>query len=224
MSRNAALGRSDLVIGMTLAEFFLLLLFVIWWYHAKMARAGEEPLTVQLQVLQAENAALQIRVKSQEQRIAQLEAQLRDREARLEALRAMLGSTGTDTTSMREAFNRQLQTAVDIVRRGAPKCLEKNTLLAASVRHGEVVVTILSADPGVLAQLRQYGAGDIQPGTVYREWWQISGVLRAVQRYYGHNPECRFDYRLSYNTAEDYKLGRTQFEGHFYPERLVELP
>jgi hypothetical protein len=218
-------ARTDLVIGMTLAEIFLLILFVIWWgTDLPSSAVGQEPVTVQLRVIQAERDRLAAALTEIKSNVSSLQANLADREARLEALRAMLGASSTDTVEFRRAFDAELSDVAAAARRGSPKCIPSNALVQVAVNNGDVRLTLLCRDEDVLADLRARGAGTIEAGLIIAEAPQITALLTAVERYYAAHPECRFDYRLLYASAADYKLGRTTFERFFYPERIVELP
>ncbi|MBI3952082.1 MAG: hypothetical protein HY314_16670 [Acidobacteria bacterium] len=53
----------------------------------------------------------------------------------------------------------------------------------------------------------------------------IQAFLAGVRDYYSSNAkvngtECRFDYRLTYESKEDYYDGRELFERYFYPAGL----
>src|ERR1039458_10103554 len=69
-------------------------------------------------------------------------------------------------------------------------------------------------------------SGHTIPGTgvAIEDGTAIRGFLEAVRAYYRSAPsggrECRFDYRLSYQSKEDYFDGREMFEAYFYPAGL----
>jgi hypothetical protein len=181
------------------------------------------PPTIQLAILQAENESLRKQHESDRAQIARLTEDVREKDARLEALRAMLGASGTDLESMKAGFEARKAEVREAARRGSPKCTPSNTLAEVVIDGGKVAVTILMENPGILSDLASRGGGDLHVGTTLTDSTTIEAFLGAVSQYYGTRTECRFDYRLSYGTAEDYKLGRTEFERYFYPVRITPI-
>lgn len=206
--------RSDFVLGMSLAELILLLLFAV--FMAQVLRGevlgGADP-TLEIEKLREENAALRSRLASLEAKVQELERDVRAKDALIEQLRRMTGSQG----STLDDFKRALTT----LKRGLPTCLENNTLVEASVKNRTMEVIILLDD----AELRRFFEQHRLPlakGMTLRENPEIDAFLAVVWRYETRKGQvCRFDYRMKYVTPEDYYLGRERLEKFFYPEKIV---
>jgi hypothetical protein len=210
---NGSKPTSDFVIGMTLAEIFLLLLFLIWWAVAaeRAATAGPDG-TVSAAVLAEQVRNLKVVNQGLNKRIEDLQTDL-------EAIRIMYGAASAKPTDVKRAVDERISNA----RRGAPKCVEANTLIEADVVDGATIVRLVAtADPTVLISI---GNGDttFRPGQVLAGD-EVRRFLAGIAVFYAHNQQCRFDYSLNYRTDTDYRLARTTLEQYFYPtSRLVQV-
>jgi len=198
---------SDFVIGMTLAEVFLLLLFLIWWAVAaeRAAIAGTDG-TISAAVLAQQVAELTTQNKRLNERVEKLQTDL-------EALRVMYGAASTSPDDIIKG----VQIRVRDARRGAPRCVEdSNTLIEADVVDGITTVRLaLTADPTTLASLGD-SAVTFRAGQELRDN-DIDRFLARVAIFYAAHHQCRFDYALNYRTDSDYRIARTTLEQYFYP-------
>jgi hypothetical protein len=197
----------DLVLSMTLAEIFLLLLFVVWWSsYLPAVEVNGVPLTVlemqaRLETLTADNDRL-----SRDNRI----------------LRQLLG-IGPDVPT--EKLEAAVKDAIDRFRRGHPRCEESNVLVHVTLIGGAARLKFLQSVADVV--------GALSPGTRRRAAAQaelvdaeVDEVLAATSRVYrarrAAGRDCRFDYRLSYASDSDYREGRERFERVFYAAGGIE--
>lgn len=203
--------KADLVISMTLAETFLLLVFLVW--YATRPSLAAKPLT-SIEILQAENARLT-------KQLTELRAQLGDLERRLQWWRTRFDQPvpGSEEELRRILFE---------AGRGKPKCQEDNVLLEIAVINSTTRLKILTNAPALSTTLQGRGMRFV-PGTVVTDPREVEVILesvRAFSRDRGKDGDCRFDYRLTYATYEDYHVGRERFEKFFYSagrRRLVVL-
>src|SRR2546423_15585862 len=115
--------RTDLVISMTLAEAFLLLLFVVWYGHTAIIRQDPAArMKEQLAALEKENEQLKKELKQATDEVADLKV-------RLDLWRRL---TGFETPPTSEALAEWRKEAC----RSNPKCQQNNVLVHASVIHG----------------------------------------------------------------------------------------
>ena len=204
---------SDFVIGMTMAEVFLLLLFLIWWAVAaeRAAIAGTDG-TISAALLAQQVAELTTRNERLNERVERLQTDL-------EALRVMYGA---DSASP-DDINKAVQTRVRDARRGAPRCVDSNTLIEADVVDGITTVRLaVTADPMTLASLGD-GTVTFRAGQEMQDN-DIDRFLARVAVFYAAHHQCRFDYALTYRTDSDYRIARTTLEQYFYPtSRIVQV-
>jgi hypothetical protein len=202
--------RTELIISMTLAETFLLLLFVIW------SGAAEDhtttPPEMLIQQLREENEAL----KNDKNR---LEASLSDLTKRLEFWRTHFGELPQS--------EKDLPRILQALGRGKPPCQEPdNMLVAASVVDGKVSLKVLTPCPDLKKALLNRGI-DFSPGVELSDPASIDRVLvaaREFRRIIDQKPrECRFDYRLIFSSYKDYYEGREKFEKVFYTAGRTRL-
>lgn len=212
-------GRSDLVIGMTLAEVFLLLLFVVWWGAAIESEPGGVDPTVTIANLQAQVKELNAKISSLQGEVAGLKESLREKENTIKALQIMLNCVDGTVDDCR----RGLDGINTDARRGSPRCEQDNVLVNVFVHAGATRVELVGGSNETLSQLRR-ADGPVSKGSMLSERRDIEALLSSVTAYYTSRSqdECRFDYRLSYATAEDYYQGRQLFERYFYPAGIVQ--
>ena len=193
--------RSDFVIGMTLAEVFLLLLFVVWLSTAiEVSPDGNPDAPI-------DAVALKVTVTELRERIASLETDKQELSARVEALRDMLGAPNESLEGFREGFKRKL----DEAKRGSPVCLPANILVHVARTDGVDIVRLLRDTRGLLP------GGKWSEGAQLHDENEIQEFLRAVKNYYAKaEKKCRFDYKLTYKSDSDYRLGRTRYESEAF--------
>lgn len=198
-------GRGDLVISMTLAETFLLLLFMVW-YSSRPSMQTQDPCNI----LEAEIQRLNAKIQNLENEKTSLQLALDDLNRRLEFWRKTFGRLPPGSPEEFREFT------VDLGR-GKPKCQVENVLVEVFVVNGATSMKVLAECPGLTEQLRESQI-NFAAGNELRTPREIAALLRRVSTFRKNTgEECRFDYRLRYATAEDYYIGRERFERYFYP-------
>jgi hypothetical protein len=216
--KRHTLGRHDLVISMTLAEIFLLLL-IVGWYGSRLEseEAGLEPVSP-AQVLEQElkDARLELDRATQEQR--DLERRYKELEGILDWLGARLGSPAPvrDRSSAAVAMSKY----ADTVKRGKATCDADNVLVHVVSDNGLVTLGIrkdLSVGDAV------FRSGQTVSGPA-----QIDAFLDTVRRFYAERRaaerECAFDFTLAWRTDRDFRVTKKTFEPYFYPAGDRQLP
>jgi hypothetical protein len=210
--------KTDLIIGMTLAEIFLLLLFVVW--YSQGAGSGPEWKKI-AESRQLEVASLKAALSKAQQDVAKLE---RIREfwrsnfgVDPPASAAELADFGR--TPAGKKFGEELA-------RGYPKCEDNNVLTDVSMLDGAVNLTVTTS-ARFSAWSRNAAVNIPRQGQVLTDRQEIAAFLRSVALFYESariaQSNCRFDYRLRYATDHDYHEGRQTFEVLFYPASIVEV-
>jgi len=209
-------SRGELVISMTLAETFLLLVFMIW-YSVRPKVPVDPPAPIE--VLEKENHDLK-------ERITRLEVELSDIHERLEIWRKVFdlpmpgaGGSAQDLSTLLPTTPERWKQLIFEAGRGKPKCQDDNLLVEATVVDGTAAVNILADCPTLRTELLAQHI-DIHTGTILTRAAEIVALLSAVRTFRkgpGKEGDCRFDYRLNYATPEDYYIGRERFEKFFYP-------
>jgi hypothetical protein len=193
--------KGELIISMTLAETFLLLVFMIWYsIRPKVPPVPPTP----PEVIMAENERLK------KENLA-LKSELADIHERLEWWRKHFDQPvpGSPEELKRFLFE---------VGRGRPKCQEDNVLVEVALINGTTTLRILANNPSLREALVAEQI-DIRPGATITAAAEIEALLREVRAFRkgpGREGECRFDYRFTYATVEDYYQGRERFEQYFY--------
>jgi len=202
---NPLRSRGELVISMTLAETFLLLVFMLW-YSIRPTLAGDPKTAVE--VLRKENQQLTNKITS-------LERELADTRSRLELWQKRFDQLvpGTDE---------ELKKALTGGGRGRPRCQEANLLLEINLVNGNTSMKVLADNPLLRATLSKQGI-DFRMGNVFSRTPEVDSVLQALGSYRSGDQECRFDYRFNYSTYEDYYVGRERFEKYLYSAGRVQV-
>jgi hypothetical protein len=199
--------RSELVVSMTLAEMFLLFVFLIWYTSAKDNPAGT------VGAMQAENE----RLKKENERLkntnGQLQAKLDDVAKSLEFWRTRFGQYPPTS-------ERDLATFIQELGRGKPKCQEKqNVLIEAQVVHGQLAIRLVAESPD-LYRVAGEDRSLFAIGKTLDDEREIGRFLRYVREVEAvggpNNKGCRFDYHLHYATYKDEHDGRERLEDVFY--------
>jgi len=212
--RFSKLERTDLVINMTLAEIFLLLLFVVWYGHTAILRSDPvAQMKEKLARLERENEQLTTELKKANEDIVELRN-------RLDIWHQL---TGFENPPSSEELTEWRKEAC----RSFPKCNKDNTLVIASVIHGQFSMVWLNECPNYFRWLRDSKRQLPPVETSITDINKIRSLLRDVNDYYSimkiSGAECRFDYRLTYESKEDYYDGRELFERYFYPVGLSRI-
>jgi hypothetical protein len=214
--------KTELVIGMTLAETFLLILFVVWYAQAKKGAVGQPNWQTIAEQREKEANLLRAELARQKQVIQELEKAL-------EYWRTNWGvSPPSSTEELRAALGGSAGKALlQELRRGLPRCEENNVLVAITLRRG--AVEMLPMAPS--AKLQAWAASSglrLPPSAALTDWQSIRTFLDTVARFYSdrgrQEKPCRFDYRLEYATKEDYYDAREMFEKYFYPAAIAQVP
>lgn len=215
--------RTDLVIGMTLAELFLLILFVVWYSHGPGAGKDWKQIAAEQQ---QQIDRLTSQVALDQTKIAELE--------RIENFWRINFSTSPPTSVQQVTDALKSQRGAPIradLLRGFPKCgQDDNTLVEAALQNGRTELRI--REPIGSASLKEWAAatGVKLPlsGTVLAGDPATNDFLAVLQAYYAHanaaSKPCRFDYRLRWTTDTDYRIGRERLERYLYPAGLIASP
>jgi hypothetical protein len=202
--------RTDLVLSMTLAEIFLLLLFLVW-----LGNVGQGVNDPELRVLQLEREreALQKENNQQKQRLEELTDEVSRLGLTVAAFRKALG--------IEEPVDRpeQVPGAVADAKRGSPRCFPNNVFAHVTLEDGIASLRVTAA-----SEIVQAVGATVKAGEIVRDERAIESLMSEIRRFYSSRPkECRFDYTLFYKTKADYHDGRQQFEqrGVFYAAGLI---
>lgn len=216
MGRTSPSSRTDLLIGITLAELFLLVLFIVWYTQGAGMGGNWQKL--------AEERRLKL--IEREAKIAQLEASLKRSE---ELRRWWQQNYGIDPPANANELQDFLTgPAAAILRadigRGYRRCSEQNLIIAAKVVDGNISVEVV----GKAEPLSSGTAPRIPPiGTRLTDSGSVTDLLSSIRSYYqqveSNGKPCRFDYRLAYGSKEDYFDGRQLFESLMYPAGVVSV-
>lgn len=200
--------RTNLVINMTLAELFLLMLFLSW--HSQPPKSGDKVsvLEAELEFIKKENKMIKNELQENEKKILDLNKRLEWWRKEFPTILEFEGTTPPGVAS-KEAG------------RGFRRCQEDNVIIHAYVIRGRVSIQWIAINPALSDWL--YESGLTRPGlnTIVTDKNEILSILSGIRDFYQkvkiNESECRFDYRLTYDTKEDYYDGRELFERYLYP-------
>lgn len=186
-------SQQDLIIGMTLAELFLLALLVGW--------LGSRDEITSLEVGRAE---IEATLKEQ---AAQLKIAQQERDEWEKKYQELLRSSGYIDPRTGE-----------LLRFGEkPKCnVANNVLIVASVRQGSSSVRMLKA-------FGSYGVGEVLGDQDLRRFIREVRQDSDSRKIVDAQPGCRWQYQLEWETDTDYRLGRELFEEAFYVKQLSRV-
>ena len=212
--------RTDLVIGMTLAELFLLILFVVWYSHGPGAGPNWEQIAANRQ---REIETLTSQLDADKGRIAELE--------KIEDFwRRNFGVSPPSTVeqvidALKTQEGQRVRTEL---LRGFPRCDQgDNTLLEAALQNGHTELRIRQSIGSESLQQWAYSTGVTLPsvGAALTGDEAVETFLSTLERFYSHakamSRPCRFDYRLRWTTDADYRIGRERLERYLYPAGIV---
>jgi hypothetical protein len=213
MSRHGR-QRNDLIIGMTLAEIFLLLL-IVGWYGSRLESeaAGGTPGTP-AEVLQKKLNEANEALRLEDEEHKRLENDIHNLEETLKWLGEHLDPSHhyppirdvPSATAAIDAYTAGLK-------RGKPICEAVNVLIQVVADDDKQTLTILQ--PLVVGN-ETFAAGQTLTGKQ-----DVDGLLQAVQKYYAERREsgrdCAFDFKLDWRTDHDYRVAKKMFDPYFYP-------
>jgi len=195
------------VVGMSLAEILLLLIFVLLLIGS--ANTGGS-VTLELEQLRQENDSLKARNTALEARVANLEEENAKQAAIINALAGMAGvpvERAEDVPGL-----------VDALKRGFPVCATPNTLVEVAAANGSLTLTVLFELNDLPPPSR---TGSVRTGEIIADSFAVQSFLESVRRYGDRaSRQCRFDYRLRYVTSEDYRFARETLEKYLYPRGI----
>jgi hypothetical protein len=200
---------SELVISMTIAEMFLLLVFMVWYSSIKDPapgpRGGFDACQEENKRLERENVKLKVRNTS-------LAAELDDVQQSLKYWQAHFGQYPPRTDSELAKFRQELG-------RGKPKCQEDNLLVEVRIVRGDVAIELLRESPE-LQRVAGTNRDMVAVGNVLRSENDVSSLFKYVRETEssgGQNGKgCRFDYRFVWATDTDFRVGVEKLEALFY--------
>jgi hypothetical protein len=199
--------RSDLVLGLSLIQVMLLLVFAVMIIDVtdSVEGGGQESHQV-VEDTRTQDAGLQTRLDAEADKNHHLEKQLGNMTLLVDELKLMVGAK----VPSREAF----QEAVESLKRGYALCQkESNTLIEASVHNGLEAVQVIGEIPSDLEV-------SLLKGDQTSDLDQIVSFVQDVYQYEKEH-KCRFNYRLKYGTDNDYRKAREAYEKYFYPEKIT---
>ncbi len=185
--------RQDLIIGMTLAEVFLLALLVGWLGTRHEVRVN----TISLAELRRENAELEANLQKAES----------DRDENKKLYEELLKSIGGIDPRTGE-----------VIRFGEkPKCdVQDNVLIKATMRQGIGTVRLLRQFESLGARLT---LSEAEMGAFLRRVRDVSDKTKIIP----DRPGCRWQYLMDWETDADYRAGRQLFEDAFYVKQLNQV-
>jgi hypothetical protein len=202
--------RTDLVVNITLAEIFLLLLFATW-YSGTLK--GDPSFNT---VLEKKIARLEKENQNIKNDLVNARNQISDLKKRLDWWHTIFPRV-KEYTSEGEARNQ--------AGRGFTECQEgNNTLIHAYVIQGKISMIWDSESSTFSEWLKNIKHIRLKFGIPITDPDEINSFLATIRDYYQYrklSTECRFDYQLTYATKEDYYDGRELFEHYFYPASIT---
>lgn len=202
--------RGDVVISMTLAETFLLLVFMLWFAVQPSKPEGPDP---RLAALTAENEQLRYENKKLKDELADVNRRLALWEERF----------GFPLPGNEQEWEKAIPKIRAEAGRGRPRCADNNLLAQVSEISGTTKMTLLASPPEALVQASGL---NLKPGMTLAKAEDINAFLSAVQGYRKppSQAECRFDYELLWATDHDYVEAReTRFDKYLYPVKRQQV-
>ena len=212
---------SDLVLSMTLAEVFLLLL-IVGWYGLRLeseAASSNEPSPQAVLANELKRVKMDLQRAEDARRAA--EQQLEEHQRILKWLQSVLAlpASPRDPLNAQQSLDIRDKRIRDEARRGKPVCAPSNQLIQVVADDDAVSVTMLDNFDGDGRQFAQ--------GVTLTEDAEIDSFLRAIDAFYANRRQkqgtCAFDYALDWRTDRDYRTARQRFEGYFYPAGMRQL-
>lgn len=211
-------SRADPVLGLSLVQVVLLLVFAVLLVHVTDHGASGQQETRQsepaaLAVAQPatapmrEDPGLQAKLEEATEHNRQLEKRLTEMTGLVDEVKGMVGARAAS----RDGF----QEAVETLKRGYALCQKDNVLIEASIHNGEESIRVIGEVPSDLDT-------NLAKGEFTSDLDQIVPFMQDVYQY-EKDRKCRFNYRLQYATDNDYRKARERFEKYFFPEKMTKI-
>ncbi len=198
-------ARSGWVLSLSLVGLLLLLAFAAMMVYVADAVEGRgpDPLpTVENSRPMA--SAVQARLDAAMGKNQDLEKQLSEMDQMVNELKTLVGAKETT----KESF----QVAIGNLKRGYVLCQQGgNTLIEATVEHGEETVAVIGDIPSDMRV-------NLKQGEHTSDLEEIVSFLQDVYQY-EKDRNCRFNYRLKAATEDDRRLAKEGFGKYLYPEK-----
>jgi hypothetical protein len=216
--KRARGSRGDVVIGMTLAEVFLLLL-VVGWYGARLeSEATKKPGDARPALVSTKEFERAERLRLEAE--GKLARKTRDYE-QLERILSWIAQTAGLPKTIQSLDD--AKKAVEVIRvnakRGKAACDLENVLVDVNAQSGVLTATTRRA--------LTFGSHNHVRGEQLDQD-RIDSFLRDVDAFYAlekseSGKDCVFDFTLTWRTDADYRKARELFEQHFYPAGIRQL-
>lgn len=222
-------SHTDPVLGLSLVQVVLLLVFAVLLVHVtdngasgqQEARQSEPAEPVPESVAQSaaqsggpslaeptrNDPSLQAKLDEAADTNRRLEKRLNEMTGLVDDVKGMVGAKAAS----RDGF----QEAVETLKRGYALCQKDNVLIEAIIQDGEESIRVIGDVPSDLDT-------NLSKGEFTSDLEQIVPFMQDVYQY-EKDRKCRFNYRLSYATDNDYRKARERFEKYFFPEKMVKI-
>ena len=218
--------RTDPVLGLSLVQVVLLLVFAVLLVHdtddcasGQQETRPSEPVPEALPQSAAPSAVqpgaeptrddpkLQAKLDESVETNRRLEKRLAEMTGLVDDVKGMVGAKAAS----RDGF----QEAVENMKRGYALCQKDNVLIEASIQNGEESIHVIGDIPSGLDT-------NLAKGEFTSDLDQIVPFMQDVYQY-EKDRKCRFNYRLQYATDNDYRKARERFEKYFFPEKMTKI-
>lgn len=199
-------ARSGWVLSLSLVGLLLLLAFAAMMVYVADAVEGRgpDPQPAAVEEPRQPDAEVQARLDAAMGKSEELEKQLSEMDLMVNELKTMLGA--------KEATKESFQVAIGNLKRGYSLCQQGgNTLIEATVEHGEETVAVIGDIPSDMRV-------DLKKGDQTSDLEEIVSFLQDVYQY-EKDRNCRFNYRLKYATDNDYKRAREAYDKYLHREK-----
>ncbi|MDF0643925.1 MAG: hypothetical protein P0111_07830 [Nitrospira sp.] len=215
-------SRTDPVLGLSLVQVVLLLVFAVLLIHvtdkgASGQQEARQSEPAQLEASQAaaqpatapmrDDSGLQAKLDEAAEHNRQLEKRLTEMTGLVDDVKGMVGAKAASRDGFHEA--------VETLKRGYVLCQKDNVLIEASIQHGEESIRVIGEVPSDLDT-------NLAKGEFTSDLDQIVPFVQDVYQY-EKDRKCRFNYRLQYATDNDYRKARERFEKYFFPEKMTKI-
>ncbi|BFU93382.1 MAG: protein of unknown function [Nitrospira sp.] len=220
-------SRADPVLGLSLVQVVLLLVFAVMLVHvtdngasgqqetrqseraepAQPAEPAVQPAAQPVTTPMRDDSGLQAKLDEATEHNRRLEKRLTEMTGLVDDVKGMVGAKAAS----RDGF----QEAVETLKRGYVLCQKDNVLIEASIQNGEESIRVIGEVPSDLDT-------NLAKGEFTSDLDQIVPFMQDVYQY-EKDRKCRFNYRLQYVTDNDYRKARERFEKYFFPEKMTKI-
>lgn len=158
---------------------------------------------------------------SSQQQIEDLKKENKNNQQIIKVVKDEISTDAQTPEDFQRAIQKHREDVAAAVRRGKPKCQDANTLVYISLVDRRLELLLREGVEKLPTDAAFPPVGRFVPGRTLTDPQQIDRFLLAVERYHALHGDCRFDYRLTWKTDSDYRLGRSRFERYFYPESIL---